>query len=186
MKTASIPLTVHPRRIAQSGNLIEGSLMISRLPNLCEVLTRDEGCLDIVLSAKIDEQHRVFLQGNVKGQVWLTCQLCMEPLAVDINQSFDLLIVITEEQAEQALKKYEPLLVDSDDVDVITLIEQEVMLALPIAPAHDRTKACLRHESFDPESNSDEAVEEDAETTMPFSDLKTLLAGNKPEGSNGN
>jgi len=83
--------------------------------------------------------QRLFVDLTVDGRVWLDCQRCLRVFAQDIATDMCFEVVASEEEADAAS-------MDDDEVDVIvgarrfdllTLIEDEVLLALPVAPKHD-------------------------------------------------
>lgn len=77
------------------------------------------------------------LQGA--GEIHMTCQRCLQPvlITVDVARIFD--VVLTEQEADAA-----PM--DDDEIDVIVgskqfnmieLVEDELLLSMPIAPKHE-------------------------------------------------
>ncbi|PIP79350.1 MAG: hypothetical protein COW84_09700 [Gammaproteobacteria bacterium CG22_combo_CG10-13_8_21_14_all_40_8] len=186
MKVSPLPKTLHPRRIAQSGALIEGSLVVAKMSNLCDVLSDSDGILNVGLSASKDEQHRVHIHGDIDGSVWLTCQLCLKPMQHSLNHHFDLLVVLTDEQAQQVVKNHEPLIVEDDTIEIMKVVEEEVLLSLPLAPVHETKLMCQEHQSFIPLTEEvDEKRWNDQEQPMiqPFTNLKALLSGHKTDDS---
>ncbi len=82
--------------------------------------------------------QRLFLDLEVKGRVWLDCQRCLQVYAEPIATSMRFEVVASEEAADAV-----PM--DDDEIDVIVgakqfslleLMEDEVLLALPVAPKH--------------------------------------------------
>ena len=47
----------------------------------------------------------------------------------------------TEAQAQQCPSRYEPVIVEDEAMDLYDVIEEELLLALPVAPKHDH--ACV-------------------------------------------
>ncbi|MBY4896349.1 DUF177 domain-containing protein [Cupriavidus sp. AU9028] len=84
-------------------------------------------------------RRRLFLELTVDGRMWLDCQRCLQVYAQPVSTSTRFEIAASEAEAEAA-----PL--DDDEVDVIAgsrrfdllpLIEDEILLALPVAPKHE-------------------------------------------------
>ncbi len=75
----------------------------------------------------------------MNGRVWLDCQRCLrvyeQPIATDM--CFE--VVASEADADAAPMDDDELdvIVGSKRFDLLTLIEDEVLLALPVAPKHD-------------------------------------------------
>ncbi|MBB2916399.1 DUF177 domain-containing protein [Cupriavidus alkaliphilus] len=121
--------------------------------------------------------QRLFLDVTVQGRMWLDCQRCLAPYAQPIDAATRFEVVESEEAADAA-----PM--DDDEVDVIAgskrfslleLIEDEVLLALPVAPKHDVCPTV--HESLVTGSDGEaqpEAEPEEEKRPSPFAALAGL------------
>jgi uncharacterized protein len=94
------------------------------------------------------EAAQPYLRLAVHGAAWLECQRCLAPYeqAFDIEAAYR--IVATEAQAEEFPLDEEELdvIVGSRQFDLTGLIEEELLLSLPLVPKHD---ACPQvHESL--------------------------------------
>lgn len=75
---------------------------------------------------------------HLDGQVMLTCQRCLEGFPFDLE--IDERIVMVKDEA--ALPELEDevagvdVIVQPERLDVAALVEDEILLALPLAPAH--------------------------------------------------
>ncbi len=83
---------------------------------------------------------QVWLHLKARAELCLTCQRCLglAVLGVDVMRSFRFCATEEAAQAEDA-QADEDLLVLSDDFSLAELIEDEMLLALPLVPRH---KAC--------------------------------------------
>jgi len=114
---------------------------------------------------------QTWLRLTASGQVALTCQRCLKPVHEDID--IDRWIRFVDTEAEAAA-----LDVDSDDdvlalprhLDARELIEDELLLALPLVPRHEVCPEPLAHAD-----DADEAEEE--ERPNPFAKLAALKRG---------
>ncbi|MBP0624290.1 YceD family protein [Cupriavidus consociatus] len=121
--------------------------------------------------------RRLFLDVTIKGRMWLDCQRCLAPYAEPIDTATRFEVVESEEAADAA-----PM--DDDEVDVIAgskrfslleLIEDEVLLALPVAPKHDACPSV--HESLVTGTDGEaqpEAEPEEEKRPSPFAALAGL------------
>lgn len=116
---------------------------------------------------------QTWLQVRAQAQVWLTCQRCLRP--VDEHLDIDRWIRFVDTEAEAA-----ELDADSDDdvlalprhLDARELIEDELLLALPLVPRHEECPEPLAHADDEPAAN-----EEEAERPNPFAALAALKRG---------
>lgn len=118
-------------------------------------------------------EAQVWLQLDAQAQVSLTCQRCLKPVREDLVVSRAFRFVRDEDQAAE-------LDMDSDD-DVLSLVrhlnlrdlvEDELLLALPVVPRHEVCPEPLPHSNVDDE---EPAAEE--ERPNPFAALAALKKG---------
>ncbi|RKP52767.1 DUF177 domain-containing protein [Trinickia fusca] len=136
---------------ARSGRQAAGAVRVSQLPRMLNEVPADAPDRDTAFTWQVEgstqpelqddgtEAAQPYLRLAVHGCAWLECQRCLAPY----EQSFDVdaiyRLVATEEEADEF-----PL--DDDEVDVIVgsrqfdlidLIEEELLLSLPLVPKHD-------------------------------------------------
>jgi uncharacterized protein len=81
---------------------------------------------------------RVRLHLLAHTHVWRDCQRCLQPVALDLRVDNALRFVATEDEAAALdADSDEDLLVLSRQFDLRALVEDELLLALPLVPMHD-------------------------------------------------
>jgi uncharacterized protein len=100
------------------------------------------------------------------------CQRCLGPVVETIETQRDFLFVADEATAE-ALddESQEDVLVISRDFDALSLVEDELILALPLVPRHEVCPVDMPHEAVDP------TFEAASERPNPFAALASLKKG---------
>lgn len=79
----------------------------------------------------------VWLHLEVKAKVPLACQRCLHPVGVDLWVEQDFRFVADEATAlAQDDESEEDLLVLEESFDLLTLIEDELLMSLPLVPMH--------------------------------------------------
>ncbi|MEI7514876.1 MAG: DUF177 domain-containing protein [Betaproteobacteria bacterium] len=69
----------------------------------------------------------------------MVCQRCLEPVDVEIAVSREFRFVATEAQAElEDDQSEEDVLVSAPDFDLLALVEDELLMALPPSPKHQQ------------------------------------------------
>lgn len=122
--------------------------------------------------------------GAASEQVWLAltaevtlpliCQRCLSPVDVPVQFEREFRFVATEELAEaQDEESEEDVLVLSRDFNLLELIEDELLMALPVVPKHTVCPGAVKLQVADPDF-----IEEMAEKPNPFAVLEQLK--NKP------
>ena len=114
-----------------------GRLHLDTLPRL-----RAAGEAEVQLRVSDDGSGRVIVQGRVKAQLTLTCQRCLGPVTRALTTEFKLVWVHSDAQAAALPEPYEPLLSASGRVKVNELLEDELLLALPIVAVHATAEEC--------------------------------------------
>ncbi len=78
---------------------------------------------------------------SVKGTVQLVCQRCLTPYAFEMNSSTLLMLGKDDEQADEIEEMVDDesidVIVGSRSMDLMDLVEDEALLALPHTPKHD-------------------------------------------------
>jgi uncharacterized protein len=125
-------------QFARDRRRMQGRLAVAALPALEEYLFDDAGDLDFALTGFIDGNDKLGLDIEVQGNIGLVCQRCLGRLGFDLVRRSRLLLA----GAGEVLPPIESDAADIETLpaDAVTsvpdLVEQEVLLALPIAPHH--------------------------------------------------
>ena len=111
----------------------------------------------------------IWLHLEAKANVPLTCQRCLHPVPVELLIEQDFRFVADEATAvAEDDESEEDLLVLEDHFDVLALIEDELLMALPLVPMHP---TCLSEQA--PTSREEEAILAEAKPN-PFAVLASL------------
>jgi len=131
-----LPKVVEPRKLAQLEAVFQGDIPIGELPRLSDaIVSADKVYAHLTFS--IDEEGRKMLEGTVEGQAKIQCQRCMEAMDYTIKADVHLAVVWDEEQAKSLPKHIEPWVVPEPEAELYSILEEELLLALPIVAYHD-------------------------------------------------
>jgi uncharacterized protein len=115
-----------------------GALPISRLPRLAEALADNTGEMAVDLHLARDARRAPKLEGEISGTLNLQCQRCLRVFAWPLACPVDLRLVFNEEEETRVMKEAEAYLVADDNLPLHAIVEEEVLLALPLAPRCER------------------------------------------------
>ncbi|MDR2209303.1 MAG: YceD family protein [Azoarcus sp.] len=125
---------------AAGGGALEGEVPVARLDRLSDQLATTQGVVSWRLSGSLDAEGRPRLDLALSGRLVLLCQRCLDGLNWDLVVESALLPVRAgQDFPEDDLENDEVdvLEVNGDgEFDVLSLVEDEIILALPIAPRH--------------------------------------------------
>jgi uncharacterized protein len=161
----ALPERVDASRMVQARRIFQGSLPLASLGRLRTSLAEAEGEVEYDLEFGKDELGVAFLSVRAAAELPLTCQRTLEVYreSVKIDQRLGL---VADESEEAALPPgYEPLLIPDGTVDPAAVIEDELILALPVVPLKPGA----------PLEWKDEASEgKEAAPAKPFAALESL------------
>ena len=168
-----LPSQIDVRKLTVKGAEISSSFSPSVMTRLASLLANGEGVVTANLHFYIDEAHKRRVDGKIRAQVNVVCQRCLDPVAIKVESDFELAIVWTDDQAKQLPKTLEPLTVGEQLIDLADIVEEELILSLPIVSYHD-DKYCKRESrSFgDLEMTSTQEPKKN-----PFNVLEQLKSG---------
>jgi len=132
------------------------------MSRLTEMLVDSSGIVEVDLEFDRDPQNLRILKGKLNASVNLLCQRCLHPVTKLIQSEFQLGIVMTDEQAQNLPRTYEPLLVEHEKLVILDVIEEELILSLPMFAYHDDCQATAHSQ------DENEVEIEEEEKINPF------------------
>ena len=170
MNESQLPKRFDPIHLGKVGFCGKGSLSVETMERLVERLCQRDGTLAVTLVLGRDESGVTVAKGDISGEFQLICQRCLETMSLPIALQYQCAFVQDERALERLPATYEPVIV-TEYVETSTMIEDEVLLALPIVALHD-TPAC---------SARSQAVSSEDEKVSPFAVLSELLKAKQVE-----
>lgn len=167
---------LHVAGFAQAGASLLGEERLARFPRLLdeakglggEIWVHYEARGDIRADAAGVDEVWVHLQATV--QLPQTCQRCLGPAEIEVSFDRDFRFVATEALAEvEDEESEEDVLVLSKSFDLLELVEDELLMAMPVAPKHEICPQPVKFQVADPDF-----VAEAAEKPNPFALLEQL------------
>lgn len=151
-----------------------GEIAPTSFDRLAAMLTTEHDQSKIHLNANLYRRNNVLhLAFRLVGDVWLTCQRCLQPIAIDLADNYNIALLDDESQVRLVDEDQDYLLLD----EIITessperllpfrkLVEDEILLKAPMAPKHENCEMTVEQFGEIPE-------EEDSEN--PFAALASL------------
>ncbi|HUI99059.1 MAG TPA: YceD family protein, partial [Usitatibacter sp.] len=114
----------------------EGTFSPGELERLEDSLAGPEGELRYRLTAQLDRQRRKVVSCIINGFVFLTCQSSLEDFRHEVSIS-DRLVLVTSEAELPPIEEEsdaEDYLVADEPLDIRDLVEDAVLLSLPMVP----------------------------------------------------
>jgi uncharacterized protein len=176
------PLRLDMLRFAEQGAELSGEWPLSELGRLQETCFHDAPTDPVApvrwqaegeAVARPGGEPQVWLHLQAEAQVWLQCQRCLQPVLQPLQVERAFRFVRDEQQAEaEDPDSEEDLLALQPAFDLRRLVEDELLLALPLVPRHEVCPQPLPMSAG--EEDASEAAEE---RPNPFAALAALKRG---------
>ena len=138
-----LPKHVDGRRLARQESRIAGTIPVARLERLASFLCGGRGEVDAELQFGVDGGVP-FVRGSAHTDLELVCQRCLELMVQRVQTEFCLGMVSSESLIARLPEIYEPLVIGEEPLRTWDLVEDELILALPIVPRHDPAQCAAR------------------------------------------
>ena len=136
MKVIKIPSSIDPFRFAANQRLCSGQLQLKDLPRLKDLVQSDELIASFELQFAKDDQGLACITGRIDTSVDLLCQRCGQIVQINLNLSPCLAAIFSDKQAPSLPEQYEPLVTKGEPVMLAEVIEDEILLNLPMIAKH--------------------------------------------------
>ncbi len=163
----SLPENVDFLKQVERDARFEGTWPLKQLARLTPSLLDDSG--DI--SAQLTFSTRAgipCLDGKVQADVRMECQRCLESVNTHLEGAFHFGLVTSEEEMALLPAEFEPLMVDEGEQSLIDIIEDELILSLPLVSKHD-------HDCSEMLAGQRQKVRSKPDTYKPFAGLKDMM-----------
>lgn len=138
LMSSDLPLTIEPKRLARKGETIAGQYAIMDMQRLGGLLHDQSGQVTFNLEFTHDNDKQVsFIIGKIHAVLNIVCQRCLGSMQITVNNPVYLGIINSQADASNLPDECEPLLVGDKPIELSPLIEDELILALPIAAMHE-------------------------------------------------
>jgi uncharacterized protein len=147
MQKVKIPITLDPCRAAQRRLSYDGVVQLEELSRLEQVVQDQSGEIAVNIHCKNDEQGLVVVSGTIRAHLTVICQRCNDELGLDLVQDFAYSPVGLGSESDDLPECYDVVELDEEgEINLRQLIEDELILALPIVPMHNEASCAYSEE----------------------------------------
>lgn len=123
---------------------IHDRIALSQFSRLNDLLSDIKGEIDYSLAGGSNADNKPVLRLRAQGNLMLQCQRCREPFRFELDIDSTFVVVADEADIPVVAEDEEALdddyLVADMQMQVLDLVEDEILLALPYAPKHDEAQ----------------------------------------------
>lgn len=172
MDKVHLPLKIDPFRFTEKKAVLKGVIPLKDLKRLGKDLKPQIGDAKVYLQFGVDEAGIAYVIGKIGALLGLQCQRCLEFFDYPLASEFSFGLVTTEEEANKLTSSYDPVIVKEDTLMVKDLIEEELIINLPIVAMHVENECRVKLPFVAAEGNN-------KGTKNPFDIIKSLRSNNK-------
>lgn len=130
------PGYIDPFKMAKNRQVLQGEIAVADLLRAKKLLAAETGDVKYELRFGIDEDGVCVLNGALSANITMCCQRCLREFSTEVRSDF-LVSPVNDDAAAKALpESYEPVFVEDNRIYPEELVEDELILALPIVPMH--------------------------------------------------
>lgn len=131
-----LPATIDPIQLAERGARLSGTLPLKSMPRLAQGSLEGSGDVSVDLAFEREEGQRVFvMHGTLRVTLRVTCQRCLETMQLNLEAAPWLILAKSDAQLEPREGDADMLVADKP-LSLSGLVEDELLLALPMVPLH--------------------------------------------------
>jgi uncharacterized protein len=132
---------IEPAKFARGRGRVSGTLCLNSLARVADLLSDagGEGEVGYQVSGYVSDRGFPALRVELHGQLSLRCQRCLGPLPQHVQSQRDIVLVPGADEFIQRddESESEDVIPDVPKLDLGALLEEELLLALPLAPRHE-------------------------------------------------
>ena len=121
-------------RLAEQRRGFSGTWPLARCSRLKTSLHSAEGEVAFDIDLGTDDLGVRFADIGVAAKLILLCQRSLEPFSFQVERKTRLGLIAREEDESALPAGYEPYIVPAEPLELVDLVEDELILALPIVP----------------------------------------------------
>ena len=107
------------------------------------------------------------LEGEISTDIAAVCQRCLEPFKLALETTLKILLLHSADATTRVPDEFEIWEVDGDEVRPLDIVEEALIMALPLSAVHQSRDLCG--------PLAENVTDENKETVRPFADLKSQM-----------
>jgi len=141
--SGGLPSLIDPLDLAKNGARLAGQYRLADMPRLAAHSGNGQATADVDLGFDLvprgpeDRGRIIRMTGSIRTRVTLTCQRCLQPMELELDLEpevfFDTSGGNVDEQDERDIISLDG---NGETVELTSLVEDEILLALPMVPMH--------------------------------------------------
>jgi uncharacterized protein len=169
-----LPVEFDPKRLAVAEARFSAELPLAQFQRLVPELASADGVVYVEVAFSLDRARRAVAAGKLCGAYPLVCQRCMAGFNWRFEREFELTFAESEAEAEEWSDELEPVLLDEfGRLRAIDMLEDELLLLVPIVPKHADEHDCDANFVYNAQPTENQPQQQRENPFAALSGLKT-------------
>jgi len=126
--------------LAERGAVLEGTIELAKLSRLKDLLNSSEGSAKARLSFRRSDGDMLLMELECEADLELVCQRCLEAVTHEVREKVDFAVAQNEDSLAVLPLGINLITLDGDRFQPSALIEDELIVSLPLVPKHGEDK----------------------------------------------
>ncbi len=137
-----LPKRFDPETYADQNLKLTGMVPVKTMQRLQNLVISMQSLVAVSLQFSRNHFGRVTMTGQIKHSLELRCERCLDQVQITIDQSIEVLLQSSTESVIENTEKLEFYEYDDKGLELAEIIEDELLLALPLVPRHEDISLC--------------------------------------------
>ena len=137
MRAGNLPAAVDPIKLADSGTRLTGQLPVKAMGRLRALCLDESDKVSIDLSFERSGDRTLGrMQGPIVAGLQVVCQRCLEKMTLVLRAEPSAILVRAQDREDIIARDTDSLVIDGP-ILLSNIVEDELLLAMPMVPMHD-------------------------------------------------
>ena len=137
-----LPIRFDPLPMAKHRRELTGLVAVKAMTRLQDTIVSMEPMVAVSLQFSRGLQGFPAVSGRLKHTLGLRCERCLDEVSIFIDQPLEVLLKPESEPLPEDTERYSLFEYDGKILELAELIEDELLLALPLVPKHKDISLC--------------------------------------------
>ena len=131
-----LPVAIDPLKLAERGSRLTGRLPLRGMSRLAEQCLEDKGDVEVDLEfGRREQNNRRLMSGRLQARLQVACPRCLRPVELLLEARPEVVLLRPGEAEPDESDTAESMVIEQA-VELNRLVEDELLLALPMYTAH--------------------------------------------------
>lgn len=172
---------IYPYKLAAHGGEVAGEAPLEQFQRLTSYLFDAVGNVEFKLVFGETEKGMPFVTGRISTVVRRECVNCSHAVEEKVDFIPQIVVVKSEDEASELDEALDPVILTDEKIELVNLIEDEIILALPILARHPEGQCDPSYYTWKAEQETQKKNDGATQKENPFSVLAKLKKS-KPDG----